>query len=519
MSFLGFLPKLKTKASSKIDGADHTEGTSGKKQSINRDLLSADLFYHLTYMAAISTSKLPRNVLFQYASELPYTSSKYLKDITFLTQHLNYDYPEACRAVGESAKEPEVRALLLRMATALSSGENESDYLTREAYVVGETYEDKYLRSIDSLRKWTDAYTALILSSAMVVVICFVAMLIFPMDPKTTSALSCFTLIAILLAGWIMYRTSPKEIKTHSLRYKSAEQKLAATLFKLAIPLTIVVLLVTLLAKLPIGLAMMLIGAIIFPVGFIIIRDDHKIEKRDFEIAGFLRSLGSMSKAIRATITETLGRLDYNALNTLKKAAEGLNASLSFGLAPLLCWQRFVGETGSENIHRNVRTFYDATSLGGDAEIVGTECSNVAIKVSLLRGKRSSVSSAFSYLCIVMHATIVALLVGIYQILIKFSQALGGMEGMGTGGMEGLSGLPIFQLAQKSNQLAPLHAMSMALIFVLTLVNAAAIKVVEGGHNYKFLFYLGIMLAISGACLLFVPNMVSTIFSGVEMVK
>ncbi len=519
MSFLGFLPKLRTKASSEVEDADNTEGTSGKKRSINRDLLPVDLFYHLNYMAAISTSKLPRHVLFQYASVLPYTSSKYLKDIMFLTQQLNYDYPEACRTVGENAKEPEVKALFLRMANALSSGEDESEYLAREAYVVGETYGDIYSRSIESLRKWTDAYVALMLSSAMVVVICFVAMMIFPMDAKTVSALSFFTLIVVLLGGRIIYRASPKEIKTHSLRYKSAEQKLAATLFKFAVPLAIIVLIVTLLAKLPMGLAMLLIGVIILPAGFMVIRDDRKIDKRDFEIAGFLRSLGSMSKSIRATITETLGRLDYNALSSLRKAAQELNASLSFGVAPLLCWQKFVGATGSENIHRNVRTFYDATSLGGDAGIVGTECSDVAMKVSLLRAKRGSISSAFSYLCIVMHAAIAALLVGIQQIMMTFSQAMQSMQGAGAGGMAALSGLPVFQIAQNGGQLAPLHNMSLALICVLTIVNAAAIKVVEGGHNYKFLFYLGIMLAISGACLLFVPGMVTAIFSGVQMTK
>lgn len=512
MNFSAFLPKLRTRDSSK-----ETKSASKKKEAINTELLGVDLFCHLTYMAAISTSKLPRHIIFDYASKLPYISSRYIRDVTFLAHQLNYDYPEACRMIGQRAKEPEVRALLLRMSNSFASGEDEGEFLAREAAVAGEIYSEQYQRSVESLKKWTDAYTALILSAALIVVICVVSMLIFPMDKSTISVLTWFMLVAIMAGGWIMYRASPKEIKTHSLEVKSPEQQIGGKLFKVAVPLAGIAGLVSLIAGAPLGLTMLLLAVLLLPPGLVLFIDDRKIDKRDAEVGSFLRSLGSISKAIGATIAETLDRLDYNALHSLKSLAQKLKASLSFGITPQLCWQRFVGETGSETIHRSVRTFYDGVELGGDPEIIGTECADLAMKVSLLREKRRAVASSFSYLCIVMHAAIVALLVGIYQVILKFSEAL--QTAGESGAMEGLTGLPVFQLIHDTSQLSQLKLMTTALIIILTLVNPAAIQFVEGGHNYKYLFYLSICLAISGFCLLVVPSMVSSIFGFISIVK
>ncbi len=139
------------------------------------------------------------------------------------------------------------------------------------------------------------------------------------------------------------------------------------------------------------------------------------------------------------------------------------------------------------------------------------------MKISLLREKRKAVASSFTYLCLVMHAAIVALLVGIYQVVLKFSEAL--QTAGESGAMEGLTGLPVFQLIHDTSQLSQLKLMTTALIIMLTLVNPAAIKFVEGGHNYKYLFYLSLTLAISGLCLLLVPSMISGVFGFISIVK
>ncbi len=68
MKFLKFLRRFKDKGSSRSAEADP-------------ELLGADLFAQLTYMAAISEAGVSRSQLFEYGSRLPYTSSVYFKKV------------------------------------------------------------------------------------------------------------------------------------------------------------------------------------------------------------------------------------------------------------------------------------------------------------------------------------------------------------------------------------------------------------------------------------------------------
>jgi archaellum biogenesis protein FlaJ (TadC family) len=101
----------------------------------------------------------------------------------------------------------------------------------------------------------------------------------------------------------------------------------------------------------------------------------------------------------------------------------------------------------------------------------------------------------------------------------SFSQAMQTMQGATTGqGMNAISQLPTFAFfANSGGQLHMLYMMSTAMLLMLTVVNPAAIKVVEGGHNYKFLYYLSIMMLITGAAMLFVPGLVKGMFSSLTV--
>ena len=131
------------------------KGVEEKDPKVSKRTLQFDLFAHLSYMAAISTAGVPRSALFEYASKLPYATSEYFKNITFLARRLNIDYAEACRMEADKTKSPEVRGLLLRLAGALSSGEDETEFLNREAQISGETYGNQYGREVEALKKWT----------------------------------------------------------------------------------------------------------------------------------------------------------------------------------------------------------------------------------------------------------------------------------------------------------------------------------------------------------------------------
>jgi archaellum biogenesis protein FlaJ (TadC family) len=76
--------------------------------------------------------------------------------------------------------------------------------------------------------------------------------------------------------------------------------------------------------------------------------------------------------------------------------------------------------------------------------------------------------------------------------------------------------LPTFAFfSQGSSQLDTLNLMVTAMLIMLTFVNAIAIKIVEGGNNMKFLFYLGITLLITGMSCLIVPNLIDAVFGNI----
>jgi flagellar protein FlaJ len=482
-------------------------------KGVDTELLDMDFFCQLSYMAAIATSGIARSGLIHRASQLPYMSARYFKKIDFVAKTFNRDYSEACRIVGEATKEPQAKALLLRLSGALSSGEDTASFLERESQIFSESYSNRYERRLETLRKWTDAYVAMVMTAAVVVVVAVVSIMIGSVTMGFIITISAFTILLTVAGAWLLHKFAPKEIKTHSLPYRSREQELVRKLAKFAIPTAGGVALIMLVMKTGLGWPMIAAGALLMPLGVISLLDDRKIDKRDNDIASFLRSLGGMSQAIGATITEAMGRLDFRSLGSLKDEVNLLYTRLLAGINPHLCWERFVGESGSEQVNRSVRIFQDGVTLGGEPERVGNDASSFAMKIALLRAKRGLVASGFSWLAIVMHLVITALVVFIYEILDTFSSFVTPMipeEGAG----EMMP--PIFTaglFSGGSTDLNLLHFMVTLIIIVLTFVNAFAIYSTTGGHIFKLTFYLAITMAASGAAIVFVPNIVNTMFT------
>ncbi|MBI4304213.1 MAG: archaellar assembly protein FlaJ [Chloroflexi bacterium] len=479
------------------------------RDSFDKELLSFDLLFQLAYMSAIAASGISRNLIFDRASKLPVTSSRFFKEIHILTQKMGYDYPEACRLVGEATKEDQVKSLLLRLSSSLASGEAETDFLARETKIQAESYGNEYERKLESLRKWTDAYISLIISAAIIIVVAVVSMLIYSVTTMFIMGLVAVMIGVSMLGAWIIYRSAPREIKTLSPK-QGFKAKLSSTLVIGLIAGDAVLCTLLALKGIGVGWVFLVGGAILLPIGAQSIIDDRKIEKRDSEVSTFLRSLGSVATAIGTTVREALGRIDLRSMGTLAKEINRLRTRLFSRLNPDLCWNRFVSETGSELVNRSVTMFQDATNLGGEPEEVGSRSSLLGMKVSLLRAKRRLVSSTFGYLALVMHGAAVALLVFIIEVVNIFGQTVQNISLNGAGGLTMIP-LGIFNFDDADMQL--LRWILIPVIMIMSVANAWAPKAAEGGHNHKFFFFLGVTLAISGLVLLTVPELAKMIFA------
>jgi flagellar protein FlaJ len=256
-------------------------------------------------------------------------------------------------------------------------------------------------------------------------------------------------------------------------------------------------------------------SAFLFPIGFVATTDDKKITKRDNDVSAFLRSLGGTMQAIGATAAEAMGRLDFRSLGLLADDVKMLHVRLGTGVNPSACWTRFVSETGSELVNRSVRIFWDGISLGGEPQRIGNEASAFALKISLLRSKRTQISLGFTWLTITMHAVLVTLSIFIYEVFLAFSvlvqKILPASENGIVGSVAGISSSGFF--SSNGSEIHLLHFMIILITIVLTIANAFAIYAVSGGHASKLTFYLAITAAISGIIMLGVPPVVNMMFT------
>jgi flagellar protein FlaJ len=484
----------------------------GKGKGKGNGQMSFDMLYQLSYMSTIAASGVPRDQIFQRAAKLQCSSAEYFNRVELARQRLKYDYARACRAVGEPAKDAEIKGLLLRLSSSLISGEPEAEFLTREAHARAEDYENEYGRSLEALKMWTDAYVSLILSAVLVVVIGIVSTMIWKIDTGLIIGMAFISISTTCIGVWLIWIVSPKE--TTVLRWAgSKEQKMAAGLFKPTLPVVVIVGALFLLTGQNVGIALLIIAALIAPLGYIMSKDDKKVFKRDDEVGTFLRSLGGVCAALGTTVNAALGRIDLDSINVLRTSVKNLHTRLTAGIKPSLSWKKFIDETGSEMANRSVGMFYDAIEVGGSAGQAGQHAAAFASRVALLRARRRTISGPFRWLVVTMHTAVVIILVFITEVIMAF----GNMVSQAQTSMPTVAGAPSLTSFSSFNLsgLALMHQMVIPLVLIFTVADAIVPALAEGGSKLKIFSNLGIMSAISGLCLILLPILASALFASV----
>lgn len=480
------------------------------KVSSNSQLLGFDLLFQLSYMSAVAAAGLARSRLFQAASRLPSSVAPQFEKIHILAEKMGYDYPMAFRLVGLAAPHRMIKSLFLRISSSLMAGEAEQEFLEREARVQADTYGNDYEGKLESMRKYTDAYTAVTVSAALIIVVAVVSMLIYKSSVTFILALAGVAVAATGAGGWIIYQSAPRESKTLSGKEGPPKARLLARLFSIAVPLSLVLPALLALSGLPWGMILILAALPLLPLGLVASSYDREIDRKDSEVSTFLRALGSVATAIGSTLTEALDRLDLRSFPYLGPQVRQLHARLKASIDPALCWRRLVTDSGSALIDRSINIFQDAINRGGEAEEVGSRSSTMAMKVSFLRAKRHTVSSTFTWLTLAMHGTIAGLLVFIISIVEVFAGMVKGVE---MGEIQG--SFSFFSVT--SGDMNLLHMILVPVLILFSVGNAFAIQAAEGGHKYRYFFFLSITLATAGASMLAVPAVVRTIFGFVSV--
>jgi len=488
---------------------------SSRKRSVKdyfEEISSFDLYYQLTYMSATAAAGISRGRVFNLARQLPCPPAQYFKQIDLVAVNLRYNYPDAIRLVGERAQTEEVKTFLLRLSDALRSGEPFPGFLAGEAEVQGENYSNDYERRLESLKKWNDAYVAITVSAALIVIMNMVSTMIYNMSSATMALMVMVAIGGAFGVAWVMFRSAPQEATTVSLAQGSKEQQLGRKLFLILAPVSVMVGIALALLKVDKGLILMAASLPLLPIGIVSSRADGKTNRKDGEISAFLRSLGGTATSRGTTLKEALANMKIDSFPTLQPDIRMLDLRLkSFG-KPELCWRTFGTETGSKLAEQATGVFIEAVGLGGDPEKAGDLTSAFAMRTAMLRAKRRGVSATFSWLIVVMHSVMAGLMVFLLGVLNQFAIRLtaamvslgGSTQAMGAMGLRNM-------FSFNAPHLQFLELITVGMVVMLALINAFAIVASEGAHLIKINLYLSILLFISGVLVIIGPSMVQVI--------
>ncbi len=481
-------------------------------KSYFEEITSFDLFYQLTYMSATAAAGISRAKTFELARSLPCPPSQYFKSIHEYAENLRYNYPDAVRLVGETAKSEETKSFLLRLSDALRSGEPLPTFLEREAEVQAEHYANEYARGLESLKKWNDAYAAITVSAALIVIINMVSTMIYNIGVVAMMVMVMVAIAASFGIAWVLFRSGPQEVKSVALSQGSGLQRLARRLFLPTIPIAAAICGMLWLLGVSQGWILIAAGICLLPAGYVSRRADKEITLKDAEIASFLRSLGGTATSRGTTLADALASMKIDSFPALEGDIRRLTLRLKAFARPPLCWQKFGFESGSNLARQAIGIFYEAVNLGGDPDKTGKLTSRFAMKTAMLRAQRSGVAATFSWLTIVMHVVLAGLMVFLLGILeqfaIKLNEAMGEV-GEGTTAMGSLGLKNMFSF--NAPQIEFLSIVTVGMILFLAVVNAFAIVASEGSHLIKMTYYLSVLLFASGLCLMFVPSLVKMV--------
>ena len=187
---------------------EHIEKVTSDNTALGYDLLS-----NLTYMSVLTIGGLSRDKIMELSSAQALRTSVFFDYVVGLVKTAGFEYGEAFKIVASKARASVISSLFLRFSAALSSGESEKDFIIQEADIAMERYKNDYERSVENLRKWTDAYSAILVSVTLVMVVCLISTIIASMNELfiVLMALSISSVTSIGL--YIIFKVAPIETK------------------------------------------------------------------------------------------------------------------------------------------------------------------------------------------------------------------------------------------------------------------------------------------------------------------
>jgi len=526
-------PKKDTKAKKELPFASTIEDLKTKvNQFTEAKKMPADLLFMITYMASLGLASASRPEIFTFAANRKeYISAIYIEKVDTFAKKWGFSYSESLSIVAERVNNTNLKSMLNRYANAIESGVPDEDFLNNEISTVRTVYRSQVEQGLEMLKKWGDAYIAMLLSGTVIAVVMMISIAIYaPSGIQSTLNVAYGIVFAISLGGnALMYTSVPDDPKTHGLMSRaSKEQDTVHAMERIIVPITIVAVIVLVLLGVHAGLIYVLIGILIAPLGIIGYIDDTNITLRDADFSTFISSLGAIMGGQGTTAVHALGTIDRKSLPAIEYLVDSVYSKMNLGLDNKQIWDKFIGESGSNLIYKYLNIYLDTVTLGGPAEPIGKVVGSSVLEQTLLREKKDMHAKSFFILLIPMHIAMIGIFVGLYQIMVvltgsvskmmsQFQNTSAAAAGSASGAASGAgvsAGSAMGGMTMLTN--FPEKEMMTFVVIILTIItvsNIFAARIVGGGDRYMYYFYIAIFCVCTGLVLLVAPIVVGMFFN------
>ncbi|MDD1678656.1 MAG: archaellar assembly protein FlaJ [Methanomicrobiales archaeon] len=515
---------LRKKNAGKLPFEDHLASLQGLAERISENKkMGADLLFMSTYMASITTSGVTRPEIFEYtAARKEYVPAKYVEKVQNFVIRWNYSYVEGLLIVAQKIRNEMLQSMFNRYANSIESGVPDEDFLSKELGTIRSVYRNTYEQGLEMLKKWGDAYIAMLFSASLVGIIIMISVAIYsPEGIESTLNMSYMIILVISIFGLgIMYKSVPEDERTHRMAvWESREQGIIHRMERMILPLIALACVMLFLIGSNFGMIFLLAGILLAPLGLIGFIDDANIVKRDRDFSTFIRGLGAVMGGKGITTIHAMAEVDRESLPHLKPHIDAVYSKLNLGLNEQLSWERFVGETGSNLIYKYMNIFRDAMELGGTPDTIGQIVGSSVLEQVLLREKREMFSKGFIVLLVPMHAAMVGIFLFLFYVMLTMSRAITAVMTTYSESSSALSGQSVGASAMGGMNLfvnfpeAQMASYVMIVLLIITTSNIIAGKIVAGGDRYMFYFFASMLCTITGLIYVLAPLVVNSFFT------
>ena len=507
-----------------------------EKVSSDNGVIGYDLLSILTYMSVLATGGLTREQILIHCSRQRLKTAIFFESVYAMAKYMGAEYTSAFQMVAERARASRIKSLLLRFAAAISSGESEAEFIDQETRAESERYTNEYENAVEGLKKWTDAYAAILVSVTLIMVVSLVSTMMGNLGEKFIMLMG-LTLFCITTIGvYVIYKVAPTEATTYSnAEGMPVHRKLARLSLFILAPVGLISGML-LAPKFDLltgsGVFFLCVGVSLIPAGVFAWLDDLNVSKLDDMLPTFVRSVGNVAGAANIDIWGALSRIGTKSMGHLEPHINNLRARLRANLPNDQCWESFRKETGSDLVNRCSHMLVDGMRFGGKADVVGARCYEFSQNIVQSRAKRRLTSATFSFLTLPLHSTMVFVLVFVLQIVATFNTELtDAYAATGYGSQQSVEfigsnvdipeGLAISRPDELIADIGLFAVQDLTMVtftvvmvvITLTVANALAAMFAAGGSGLKIATCFSPLCLLSGGILIGVPLLAPVIFA------